>query len=147
MLAQRAALRYTEQALVAAPVTDPLPQETALRAVGVAGVPVPLRPTTVLGLLEELLMIVSWPVAAPIAAGLNSTLSVMAWLGFNVAGNVAPEIVKPDPESAAALMVTGAFPVDVRTRDCIAGAFIATLPKARLLALMVKAGEAAFNCS
>lgn len=124
-----------------------MPQETALRAGGAAGVPMPLSPITAIGLAEELLKIVSCPVAAPVAAGLNCTLSVIVWLGFNVAGNVAPDIVKPAPVSDAALIVTGALPVDVRAIDCISGAFTATLPNARLLVLMLSVGEAAFNCS
>ena len=55
-----AAFRVTVQASLPAPVIEALPQESALNA-GVlpAVVPVPLRLTTAMGLVEELLVMVS----------------------------------------------------------------------------------------
>ena len=80
-------------------------------------------------------------------AGSNCTLSVAACPGFNVAGNVAPDMVKPVPVSVPELMVTGAVPVEDRVTDCgVAAVFTTTLPKARLDALTVSVGTAAFNC-
>ena len=43
-------------------------------------VPVPLRLTTAVLLVDELLWIVSWPVAAPAVVGSNCTFSVTDWL-------------------------------------------------------------------
>ena len=56
-------------------------------------------------------------------------------------------MVKPVPVIAAALMVTGAPPVELRVKDCVAGVFKATFPKPTLLAFMLSVGPAAFNCS
>jgi hypothetical protein len=67
-------------------------------------------------------------------------------LGLRVTGNVAPDMVKPDPVRDAALMVTGAVPVDVRVTDCVAGVFTATLPNEREVVLMPRVVLAAFNC-
>ncbi len=61
-------------------------------------------------------------------------------------GNVTPDTVKPGPAGAAELMVTGAVPVDVRMRGLVEGLFSATLPNAKLVALMLSVGVAAFNC-
>jgi hypothetical protein len=54
---------------------------------------VPVRLTTDVALVDELLWIVSCPAAAPEAAGSNCTSSVTARPGFRVTGNVAPDIV------------------------------------------------------
>ncbi len=79
--------------------------------------------------------------------GSNSTLSVACWPGFNVIGKVPPEIAKPAPVTAAALMVTGTVPVEVKVTGCgVAVVFTTTLPNAKLVALMLSAGTAAFNC-
>jgi hypothetical protein len=94
----------------------PLPQESALNAAG-ATVPVPLRPITAVPLVEELLMMVSRPVAAPAAVGSNCTLNVAAWPGVSVAGKVAPETVKSVPVRVAEFTVTAVVPVDVRVTD------------------------------
>ena len=73
--------------------------------------------------------------------------SVAAWPGFNVTGKVPPEIAKPAPVTAAALTVTGTVPVDVKIMGCgVAVVFTTTLPNAKLVALMLSAGTAAFNC-
>jgi len=58
------------------PVRDELVQETEARLAG-TGVPVPLNPIGVDAPVEELLLIVSCPAAAPDAVGSNSTLSVI----------------------------------------------------------------------
>jgi hypothetical protein len=60
---------------------------------------------------------------------------------------VPPEIAKPAPVTAAALMVTGTVPVEVKVTGCgVAVVFTTTLPNAKLVALMLSAGTAAFNC-
>jgi hypothetical protein len=58
---------------------------------------------------------------------------------------VTPEIVKPVPLTIAELIVTGAVPVEDNVTDCVAGVFTATLPNARLRALTLSIGTAAFN--
>ena len=78
--------------------------------------------------------------------GSNCTLSVAAWPGLNVTGNVAPDIVKPLPVSVAALIDTGTVPVEDKVTDCAAAWFTTTLPNARLVTLMFSVGTAAFNC-
>ncbi|MFZ0745072.1 MAG: hypothetical protein WAM85_11740 [Terracidiphilus sp.] len=58
---------------------------------------------------------------------------------------MAPDIVKPAPVIAAALIVTGAVPVDVRVRDWVDASLITTLPKATLVALMLNVGVPELN--
>ena len=84
-------------------------------SVGVVDVaPVPASAIVVVGLVDELLVTVSLPVAAPEVVGLNCTLSVTVCFGFNVTGKLAPETVKPVPLMAAAVTCTGAVPVEAR---------------------------------
>jgi hypothetical protein len=103
-------------------------------------VPVPLRLTTAVLLAVELLWIVSWPAAAPVTVGSKRTFTVTDWLGLKVTGNVAPDVVKPVPVSAAELMVTGAVPVDVNVTGCVDAVFTITLPNVTLAALTVSSG-------
>jgi len=67
-----AAFRVTVQLSVPAPVIEPLAQLSPLNA----GTPVPLRLTTVEVPLEELLVMVSEPEAAPAVVGSNCTVNV-----------------------------------------------------------------------
>ena len=60
--------------------------------------------------------------------------------GLSVTGNVAPDIVKPVPVSAAELIVAGAVPVDVNVTGCVDAVFTVTLPNVRLAALTVNCG-------
>jgi hypothetical protein len=103
-------------------------------------VPVPLKLTTAVLLVDELLWIVSWPDAAPAVAGSNCTFRVIDWFGFKVAGNVAPDTVKPPPLAVAELMVTGAVPVDVSVTGSVEAVFTVTLPNAKLAGLIVSCG-------
>jgi len=103
-------------------------------------VPVPLRATAAVLPIDELLLIVICPVAAPADAGLNCTCSVIDWLGFSVTGNWPPTMVKPLPVIATELTVTGDVPVDVSANDCVVVVFTAKLPKFRLVALTVNCG-------
>ena len=48
--------------------------------------------------------------------------------------------MKPDPEIAAELTVTGVVPVDVRVNDCVVAVFTVTLPKLKLAALTANCG-------
>jgi hypothetical protein len=97
-------------------------------------------------LVDELLWMTNCPVTAPVAVGSNCTSRVIARLGFKVTGKVAPDIVKPVPDNVAALMVTGAVPLEVSVTGNVVGVFTVTLPNARLAGLMVNVGTAAFNC-
>jgi hypothetical protein len=65
-----------------------------------------------------------------------------------VAGKFMPDTVKPAPEIAAELTVSGALPVEDRVTVWVTGVFTATLPKATLPVLMPSAGAGgAANCS
>jgi hypothetical protein len=108
-----------------------------------AAVLVPLKATTAVPPVEELLAIVSCPLALPVAVGANCTCNVIDWVGFSVAGKLPPTIVKPVPVSAAELIVTGEVPVDVSVNDCVVAVFTVTLPKLRLAALSANCGLAA----
>jgi hypothetical protein len=70
-----AAVSVTVQASVPAPVMAPLLQDSWLNAAG-AVVPVPLRGITSVLPVEELLAMVSCPVAAPAVTGLNCTFKL-----------------------------------------------------------------------
>jgi hypothetical protein len=68
---------------------------------------------------------------------LNWIESVTDCVGFKVTGKLPPTIVKPAPEIAAELTVTGEVPVDVSVNDCVVDVLTVTLPKLRLAALVV----------
>ncbi|MFZ0745075.1 MAG: hypothetical protein WAM85_11755 [Terracidiphilus sp.] len=126
-LAGAALLSVTVQASVPAPAMDPLVQVSALNT-GVLEAPVPLKLITADGLVEELLVMANCPVAAPAVVGSNCTFRVAAWLVVKVTGKVDPDIVKPVPVSAAALIFTGALPVEVKVTDFVDGVFNDTVP-------------------
>ena len=77
---------------------------------------------------------------------MNCTFNVTAEPEFNVTGKAAPGIVKPVPVRAAALMVTGVVPVDVRVNDCDVVVLTVTLPKGMLPGSMLSVAVAGFNC-
>jgi len=56
-------------------------------------------------------------------------------------------MLKPDPVTVAALMVTAAVPVDDRVRVCVVGVFTFTLPNPILPALTPSVGVPAPNCN
>jgi hypothetical protein len=135
-----AALRVTVQASVPEPVIEPLEQESALSVPGTT-VPVPLRLITADGFVEELLVRVRAPLAAPAAKGSKWTVSVAVCPWLRVSGKLVPDMLKPAPVTVPALMMSGAVPVDIRVTDCgVAAVFTMTLPKARLPVLRCKAG-------
>jgi hypothetical protein len=148
-----AALNVTVQESDPAAVIDPLLQVSAFNTGGMEFVPVPLSETVVVALVEELLDIVIWPLAAPAPVGSNCTFKLAELPGFRVIGNDAPETVKPVPATVALLMVSAVVPVELRISDFWAGAFTTTLPKSRLLALTFSEGfegeetGAGFSCT
>lgn len=138
-----AALSVTVQLSVPAPVIVPLVQVRPLNT----GVPVPLKLIKVDVPLDELLVIVSEPEAAPATVGSNRTVSVAVWLPVKVIGNVTPETVKPVPAAEAALMVTPEVPPDERTKVCVAAVFTFTLPNDKLSELTFSAIDDAPSCT
>ncbi len=100
--APAAAFKVTVQLSVPAPVIDPLAQVKPVNS----GTPVPLRPITVDVPVEELLVSVSDPVAAPAAVGSNCTVNVAVCLGDKVSGKLAPDALNPFPLTVAAFTVT-----------------------------------------
>jgi hypothetical protein len=102
--------------------------------------PVPLKDTTAVLPLVELLLIVSCPVVDPVAIGLNWTCNVTDWLGVNVTGNVPATMAKPAPVIETEFTVTGEVPFDVSVNDCVAAVFTVTLPKLKLVVLTVSCG-------
>jgi hypothetical protein len=109
----------------------------------VAAVPVPLRVTAVVPPVDELLLIVIWPLAEPVAVGRNCTCSVTAWVGFSVTGRLPLTIVKPAPVIAAEFTVTGDVPIEVNVNDFVAEEFTVTLPKLNEVALNDNCGVVA----
>jgi small neutral amino acid transporter SnatA (MarC family) len=105
-----------------------------------AGVLVPLRATTVVEPVDELLKIVIWPLAVPVVVGRYCTCSVTTWPGFNITGRLPLMIVKPAPVMDAELTVTVDVPVDVSVNDCVVDVFTVTLPKLKVAALIVNLG-------
>jgi hypothetical protein len=108
---------------------------------------VPLSVIIAVGLFDELLVIVSLPVAAPALVGLKSTFKFVVCPGFRVTGMLLPDKLKPVPATVAALIVTDAAPVELRVTDCATGVFNATLPNETVVALILRMRDAAFNCS
>jgi hypothetical protein len=106
-----------------------------------AAVLVPLKVTTVVALLDELLLIVISPLAGPVAVGSYWTCNVTACVGFNVVGKLPPTIVKPAPVITAEFTVTAAVPVEVSVNDWVVGESTVTLPKLRLAALTDNSGS------
>ena len=79
--------------------------------------------------------------------GVYWTINVKVCPGFSVTGRGGPDNVNPSPARAAALIVSGAVPLELSVTNCgVAAVFTCTLPKARLAAPTVSVGTAAFNC-
>jgi hypothetical protein len=108
--------------------------------------PVPLRAISAVPEVDELLAIISCPVAEPDVVGSNCRLKTALWPGFRVIGKVAPVRENPVPLTLAPLTVTGRVPVELRVTDCVEGVFKLTLPKLMLVALMLSTGTAALSC-
>jgi len=137
-----ATFSVTVQLSVPALVIDALLQVKPLNA----GVPEPLRLITVDVPLDELLVKVNEPVSAPAAVGSNCTVSVAVEFGLRVSGKVAPEKVKPDPATAASLMITATVPVEDKVSVCVVAVFTLTLPKPMLPALTLRVGTPDPSC-
>lgn len=99
--------------------------------------PVPLRATVAVPPFVELLDTVMVPLTAPVTVGAKLTCRLSDCPGLRVAGHAAPDIVKPVPERAAELIVTGAVPDELNVSICVEVVFSVTLPNARVVALTV----------
>ena len=106
----------------------------------------PLRATVMVELLDELLVMVSFPLAAPLVAGSNVRVTESDLPGFSVAGKLTADDAKPLPDTAIELTVTGAVPLEVRVTVCVVELFTETAPKAMLLEFTFSVGVPAFNC-
>lgn len=95
--------------------------------------------------MDELLTIVSNPVADPKVVGLKSRLRLADWPELSVSGSATPDRVKPVPVSVTELMTTGAPPVELNVMVWVAGTFNVTLPKEIDVALMVNTGTGALS--
>jgi hypothetical protein len=102
------ALSVTLQESGADPVTALLVQLSELNVVVFSEPPVPLRPICIVGLLEELLVMISCPVAAPGEDGLNCTLILNVLWALTVAGRSAGLAAENDwPVTAICEISTG----------------------------------------
>jgi hypothetical protein len=105
-----------------------------------AAVPVPLKATVAVLPLVELLLIESFPLAAPAAVGRKFSCKVTVWFGFSVTGKLPATRVKPAPVMEAEFTVTAEVPEDVSVTEPVAAEFTVTLPKLRVEALSVNFG-------
>jgi hypothetical protein len=105
-----------------------------------AAVPVPLRATVDVLPVVELLLIVSFPVAAPAAVGRNVSCKVTDWFGSSVTGTLPAAMEKPAPVMEADFTVTAEVPEDVSVTEAVAAELTVTLPKLRAEALSVNFG-------
>lgn len=97
--------------------------------------------------VEELLAIVSWPVAEPVVVGSNVSVTFNDWPGLRVAGTLTDAIEKPLPVTEIEFTVTAAVPVDVSVTVCVVALFTMTAPNEMFVAFTVKVGVPAFSCS
>jgi hypothetical protein len=97
--------------------------------------------------VDDVLLIVSCPLAAPTTVGSNVSVAVIVCPGLSVAGRLTGEAEKPVPVIAREFTVTAAVPLDVRVTVCVVAVFNATPPKAMLVAFTASAGVPALSCS
>jgi hypothetical protein len=108
-----------------------------------AAIPVPESAIVEVAPVDELLLIVNLPVTAPAVLGANVTGIASVCPGFKVFGKVPAAMENPVPLIAAELIVTAELPGEVNVSDNALDVPSATLPKARLLPLMPRAGVTA----
>jgi hypothetical protein len=109
--------------------------------------PLPLRATVAVEFVDELLLMLSCPVAEPTARGLNVSVTVTACPGFSVAGRLTPEAENPLPVTVREFTVTGAVPLEVKVTVWVVGLFTTTPPNETLVAFRVSVGVPALSCS
>jgi hypothetical protein len=99
------------------------------------------------GFADELLPIVSWPVAGPTEDGANVSVKTTVCPGFKVAGRLIDETEKPLPVTATEFTVTAAVPVELSVTVWVVERFTTTDPNEMLVAFSVSVDVAAFSCS
>ena len=119
------------------------PKLTAPGVTLIAGVdvatPVPVRPT-VSGEGLALLVIVTLPAAAPVAAGWNVTVKLVLAPAATVTGAVSPAMLKPVPLSVACEIARSALPVFESFTVWVADVLTVRLPKLIAVGAAVMAG-------
>src|SRR5271165_6242326 len=88
---------------------------------------------------EPVEVMVTFPLTAPLAVGLKSTLNEVLWPAVRVTGNVSTLKLNPAPLALAAEMVRLDPPVLVNVSDKLVLLPTCTLPNARLLGFGVRA--------
>jgi hypothetical protein len=137
----------TVHASVPVPVSEPLLQVSALRAGVVDPPPVPLRLiTSCEPFVSSVLLTVTFPVAAPVAVGLNCTFSVAVLPGLSVIGALTPFTANAEPLLLIDVRITGMLPADFSTIACVAAVFTGTLPNVTAVALAVRVSVAGSSC-
>jgi len=109
--------------------------------------PVPLRATVAVGFVDELLPMLTCPVADPATEGLNVSVTVMVCPGLRLAGRLTGDAEKPLPVTVIDLTVTGAVPVEVRASIWVVGLLSTTPPNEMVVVFTDRAGVPAFSCS
>jgi hypothetical protein len=132
-----AAFNVTVQMSVTVPVSVALVQ---LRPLSTA-CPVPLRVMVELVPVEELLVRVTVPLAAPATLGSKPIVRVAVLPVARVSGKLTPEMVKP-PLTAPALTVTEEVPVEDSVSDSVCDDPTSAKPKLMLVALRVSTLDA-----
>ena len=139
------ALNRTVHTSFPIPVIDPVLHESELNVAVAAATPVPVRLSAIEFPAEELVERFNLPVTEPALVGLNFTVNVRDWPGFNLAGKVPPDTEKPVPCTETEFTSSGQVPTDDSVTDCVAAVFIAVLPNARLVVLTLIVDTTAFR--
>lgn len=98
-------------------------------------------------LLDELLLIVSVPLAVPVVVGSKIRVTFSVCPGFSFAGRLTAEAENPLPVTAIEFTVTAAVPLEVRVMLCVVELLITIAPKEMVVAFTLSAGVPAFNCN
>jgi len=104
-----AVFKTTVQESVPAPAMDEFVHENAAST----GTPVPLSDMVLEPPVDESLVNVNCPFAAPATEGSNCTVNDADWFGPSVSGKVPPVMEKPAPETVAEFTVTEPLPEEL----------------------------------
>ena len=108
-------------------------------------VAVPLSGIVSVGFVDELLLMVSWPVIDPVVVGSNVKVIPVACPGLRVNGKPIDANENPPPVTAMEFTVTAAVPLEVMVTVWVVGVFTKTLPKGILVAFTLSTGFAALS--
>ncbi len=90
---------------------------------------VPLRGMAKLGLVDESLVMDSWPVCEPVVVGSNVSVIDNVWPGLRVTGRVTGAKEKPLPITEMVFTVTAALPVESSVTTWVVECPTTTAPK------------------